>query len=437
MLHMKNILAIILIIITILIILPFPSSAIDNGYARIVYNVRGLQDYDLHWNNRFPQGSIIQVYNEADGVNHRRAVAVDYIFIIKDSNNNIVDSASYSNRYEDYRENDFLTYSKEVPQGWEDGVYTAEIHIMDLLNDSIMNKYYEDVTLSYLNGSSKPDIPVMERSDIFNLTEADKQRQIINITQTFYIDKYASKYPMDRFRVENFMLDRTIVAPNVPVQVSVNISNTFYEPGTTSLSLLMDNKLIDDTAVEIGGYGTRQVSFAVSSATEGKHTIEIIPTGSNTVGVNLLGVFNVSIQKEIEIPTTFSIKDLQVDRLSVGPNEPVIISVTVENKGKEGSLPVEIDVNGVLEEERSVNLNFSEIKEIRFNITKPELGSYRVSVANSNLSKLFFVELSTSTPAVTVEPAQEKKPEFKYILWVSAAVIFIFILRLYLRRKLK
>ncbi len=434
---MKNILAIILIIITILIILPFPSSAIDNGYARIVYNVRGLQDYDLHWNNRFPQGSIIQVYNEADGVNHRRAVAVDYIFIIKDSNNNIVDSASYSNRYEDYRENDFLTYSKEVPQGWEDGVYTAEIHIMDLLNDSIMNKYYEDVTLSYLNGSSKPDIPVMERSDIFNLTEADKQRQIINITQTFYIDKYASKYPMDRFRVENFMLDRTIVAPNVPVQVSVNISNTFYEPGTTSLSLLMDNKLIDDTAVEIGGYGTRQVSFAVSSATEGKHTIEIIPTGSNTVGVNLLGVFNVSIQKEIEIPTTFSIKDLQVDRLSVGPNEPVIISVTVENKGKEGSLPVEIDVNGVLEEERSVNLNFSEIKEIRFNITKPELGSYRVSVANSNLSKLFFVELSTSTPAVTVEPAQEKKPEFKYILWVSAAVIFIFILRLYLRRKLK
>jgi len=96
----------------VFVILTVPSQAIDNGYARIVYNVRGLQDYDLHWNDRFPQGSTIKIYAEADGINHKRRVGVDYIFIIKDSNNNLVETTLYTNRYEDYRENDFITYSR-------------------------------------------------------------------------------------------------------------------------------------------------------------------------------------------------------------------------------------------------------------------------------------------------------------------------------------
>ncbi|MDL5502023.1 MAG: hypothetical protein QSU88_02300, partial [Candidatus Methanoperedens sp.] len=135
----------------VFIILTVPSLAVDNGYSRIVYNVRGLQDYDLHWNDRFPPGSILKIYVEADGVNHKREVAVDYIFIIKDPNNNIIDTSLYSNRYHDYRENDFMTYSKNLPQDWDDGVYTADVHIFDLLNESLMDTYYQDLISSYLN----------------------------------------------------------------------------------------------------------------------------------------------------------------------------------------------------------------------------------------------------------------------------------------------
>src|SRR5574337_1550042 len=106
-----------LIIIVIMFLLsPVPSSAMSNAYARIVYNVNGLQDYDLHWNDKFPQGSIIKIYVETSGINHKRKVALDYIFIIKDSNNNIVDTKSFSNKFDDYKENDFITYSMQVPQ---------------------------------------------------------------------------------------------------------------------------------------------------------------------------------------------------------------------------------------------------------------------------------------------------------------------------------
>jgi hypothetical protein len=347
-----------------------------------------------------------------------------------------VDTAAYSNRYEDYRENDFITYSREVPTIWEDGIYSVEIHIFDLLNDSIMDQYYSDVTFSYLNGSSKPDIPYFDRGDITNQSGLQNTNEI-SINKNFYIDRYASKYPVDRFNVENIMLDRTSVFPNEPVRASVTVINTFYEKGATSLSLLMDGILIDNTTVDIEPYETRQVNFSVSSETVGNHSIEIVPTGNNTVGLKLSAIFNVSAEKKVEIPTTFDFKDIQIDHLSVAPNQTVTISVTVENKGKDGSQPVDILINDVLQEEREVYLNFSEIEDVKFTVTRSDLGAYRVTIGNSALSKIFFVETAVPAITATAVPEAEKKPELKPILGLSIVVIFILALRLYLKKRSK
>ena len=441
---MNNKLAIILvIIIMILLFFPSPSSAIDNGYARIVYNVRGIQDYDLHWNDRFPQGSVIKIYTEADGINHRREVAVDYVYIIKDPNSNIVDMVTYSNRFHDYRENDFATYSKNVPADWEDGVYIADIYIFDLLNDSVMNDYYLNVTSSYINGSSKPDIPVINREDILNMSESERSKHQLSTTKTFYIDKYASKYPMDRFRIENIMIDMKSVPPKASVRISATAINTFYEKGNTSVSLLFDNKSIDSRTIELEGSSSQKITFEVSSEIEGNHTVEIVPTGNNTIGLNLLADFTVSAEKRIEVPTTFVIKDMQIENLSVEPNQTVTISITVENRGKEGSLPVELYLNDIPEETKDVYINFSTIKDVEFNITKTEPGAYRVTAGGTNMSKIFFVESATLTPTEIKGEAKkgilekERKPEFNLVLGLSILVVFIYALRLYLRKKIK
>lgn len=416
----------------VFIILTVPSVAVDNGYARIVYNVRGLQDYDLHWNDRFPPGSILKIYVEADGVNHKREVAVDYIFIIKDPNNNIIDTSLYSNRYHDYRENDFMTYSKNLPQEWDDGVYTADVHIFDLLNESLMDTYYRDLISSYLNESDRPDLPNMNRSNASVLPD-----QHLLITKTFFVDRYANKYPVDRFRIEKVMLDRTSVAPDMPVTVSVNVSNTFYDKGSTSFDLLLDNKVVNSTTLEIESYSSRLANFTVSNDIIGNHIVEIIPTGMNTIGLNLSNVFTVSAENKIETPTEFVYQDIQIDKLSVEPNQSVSIAVTVKNTGKEGTQPVELYINDLLEEEKQVDLNFSETKDIYFNVTKRDLGAYRVTVDKSNLSKVFFVESSIPVPAVTVEPNIEKKPQLRIVIGLSVIVILIYLLRMYLKNKWK
>jgi len=414
----------------IFILITVPSQAIDNGYARVVYNVRGLQDYDLHWNDRFPQGSILKIYAEVNGINHRREVAVDYIFIIKDPNENVVDTTLYSNRFNEYRENDFIAYSREIPQGWVDGVYSAEVHIFDLLNDSLMDTYYNDLIFSYLNESDKPDLPIMNRSNASKIPEQYKK-----IMKSFFIDRYSNKYPVDRFRLENITVNRPIVAPNEPVIISIDVINTFYDKGSTSLNFLLDNKLIERKTVEIESFSSKQVNFTVSTEIMGNHTVEFIPTGNNTIGIDLFGFFAVSAEKEIEEPTMFIYQDIQTDRMSVEPNQTVTIIVTVKNSGKEGTQPVELYINDMLEEERQVHLNFSEINDVRFNVRKIDLGAYRVAVDKSNLSKIFFVESIAPIPVVT--PEIEKKPELNIVIGLSILVILIYIFRKYMKTKLK
>jgi hypothetical protein len=418
----------------VLLLMSVPSLAIDNGYARIVSKVTGLQDYDLHWNDRFPPGSIIKIYVEANGINHKRFAAIDYIFFIKDANDNIIDISSYSNRYEDYRENDFVIYSKEVPQSWEDGAYTADIYILDMLNESIMDEYYVNLTTSYLNDTERPDFPEMDRNQSLK-----DPKQHIKLNKMFFIDRYANKYPVDRFRVENINLDKYSVAPKEQVQVSFNVLNTFYDKGSTSFSLLLDGKEIENTTIELEGYKSSQVTSNISSDIVGNHLIEIIPTGPNTMGLNISGIFNVT-EKNIEKPTSFDFKDFQIDKISVVQGETVNIYVTVENVGKEGSQPLDMFINDKLEEHREVHLNFSETQDIKFNVTKPELGAYRVSIENTSFSKIFFVESAnqiTNVTNVSLIPIQEKKKGLKYIIGLSIIIIFIVALRLYLKWKLK
>lgn len=428
----------VLIILTIFLLFSPPSSALNNGYARIVYNVNGLQDYDLHWNDKFPQGSTVIIYVEAFGINHKRQIGVDYVFIIKDSNNNVIDTKSFSNKNDDYTENDFITYSMKVPQSWEDGVYTADIHIFDLLNDTIMDDYQDNVTVSLLNSSGKPDIPYMERGEILNLPQAEKSQQYINIEKIFFIDRYADKYPADRFRVENIELDKIDVAPLEPVLVKVNISNNFNERGSTSIDLLLDNEVIDNTTIEIDGKSTGVAIFRIFNEHIGNHTLEIVPTGNNTIAVDAFTFYEVNALKKFDIPAEFQYLDLQIDKLNVEQDKIVNITLTLENKGNKGTQPVSLYINDELLEEEQVHLDYLEIKNITFKISRPDIGAYRVSFGESNLTRVFFVGSPTPAPVLeTDETETEKSPQLRIVLVLSILVVFIYILRIYLKRKLK
>lgn len=426
-----------LAVVMIICIIPVVTG-IENGYSRMVYNVSGLQNYSLHWNDRFPLGSNLNIYVEADGVNHRRAVGVDYIFIIRDSNNNIVDTALYTDRHRNYDENSFTVYWRVVNESWEDGYYTAQIHIYDLLNDSIMEKYYEDVTNTLVDQTNKsdilPDIPYMNRGYIRNHSELDAVQHKV-IIQRFWIDRYADKYPVNRFVVDGMVIDKIKVARNENVSIYINIKNNFYDSGNVSLDAIVDGQKISNATIYVNDFESKQAIINVSSYVIGNHAVEIIPTSKNTMGYGLLGNFAVS-EQEITMPATFIYKDMRIDDLSVSPNQTVVVTVTIENRGKSGSLPVNLMINGIPEGEQVIYLNFSEEKDVKFNITKEELGEYKVSL--NGLSKIFFV-ISKEDLAKKKEVVPEKKEEgiskLHMIVGLSILTILILITKMYLKKK--
>ena len=425
-----------IVVVCTLLLMPIQVLGLSNGYAKIVYSVNGLQDYKLHWNDRFPPGSTLMIYAEANGVNHRRAVGVDYVFIIKDSNDNIVDTAVYENEYQNYQDNDFVKYTKIIDTSLEDGSYKAEIHIFDLLNDSIMDQYYLNVTNSLLNGEPVPDIPYMNRTNITSY-ESMKNTNYKLIIQNFFVDKYSNKYPANRFTIGNISLDKVSIAPGVPIQIGIDVANTFYENGSLSADIILDNKTISNITVGVGPYV--QKNFVVIIPTEvtqtlgyGNHTIEIIPTSDNTIGLDLLASLNIS-KIEVTLPTQINYNDIQIDNLSVSPNDSVKISVTIENKGKNGSGNVGLLINNAPVEEKNVSINFSEIKDVNFTVRKPDIGEYKVTVNGSNLSKIFFVESPSpenvsGTSAVT--KVEEKQiPRIFVITGLLALLILVYIVR--------
>ncbi len=430
----SSLLAIVLIMYSIPVVV-----GIENGYSRMVYNVSGLQNYSLHWNDRFPLGSNLSIYVEADGVNHRRAVGVDYIFIIRDSNNNIVDTALYTNRYRNYDENGFIVYWRVINESWEDGYYTAQIHIYDLLNDSIMEKYYDNVTTTLIDQTNEsdilPDIPYMNRGFIRNNSELDAAQHKV-IIQRFWIDRYADKYPVNRFVVDGMVIDKTKVAQNENASIFVNITNNFYDSDNVSLDVVMDGQKISNATIYVNAFESKQAIFNISSDIIENHTVEIVPISKNTMGYSLLGNFAVS-EEEITVPTVFVYKDMRIDNLSVKPNQTATITVTIENRGRPGSLPVNLMINDISESEQIVYLNFSEEKDIKFNITKEELGEYKISINNSDLSKIFFVinKEEVAEKKEEVEKKEEGISKSYIITGLSILTILILMIKMYLKKR--
>jgi hypothetical protein len=408
---------------------------LGDAYAKIVYNVSGLQNYTLHWNDRFPPDSQLMIYTETNGINHRRAVGVDYIFIIRDADGNVVDANVLSSRYRDYRDNDFVTFIEPINASWEDGSYIADIHIFDLLNDSIMDDYNNNVTRQLLNGSGIPDIPYMNRSDIINSTDlmATQYREIV---QNFFVDKYAEKYPANRFVIQDFNLDSYNIPPGAPIKVSINISNTFYDNGNISMDLVVDNNTVANTTININAYTTKNFVITVPpDSTQlldyGEHSLEIIPTSDHISGFNLSTTFNVS-QGAIPIPARFVYENLQVDKLTAKPNDTVNVTVTLKNNGRTGTYPIDLIINDQLVQEKKITLNFSEQRKVNFSITEKDVGEYRVGLSNTNLSKIFFVE----SPEVTTTPQgglgvqkESKIPSVLIVIGLSILVILIYIIR--------
>ena len=88
----------------------------------------------------------------------------------------------------------------------------------------------------------------------------------------------------------------------------------------------------------------------------------------------------------------FTITDVKIDKFKVKPDEPITVSVTVENRGAQGTKKISLVINGEVVAEESVTLNRLASKTIHFTSDKNLPGTYKVSILGTDIVKVFFVE---------------------------------------------
>lgn len=88
----------------------------------------------------------------------------------------------------------------------------------------------------------------------------------------------------------------------------------------------------------------------------------------------------------------FTITNVGIDKFTVGPNETVSISVTVENKGARKTRDIKVDINGETAAEEAVTLDYLASKTLHFAVKRNVPGSYKVTIPGTEIVRVFFVE---------------------------------------------
>ncbi|ELZ21625.1 DUF7282 domain-containing protein [Natrinema limicola] len=175
-----------------------------------------------------------------------------------------------------------------------------------------------------------------------------------------------------------------------PLEVDAEIENVGGEDGTQTVSLAIDETVVNETDVSLEPGENRTVSFTADTADlePGEYPISVATeneTAEATITVTEPGE-----------PATFGVS-IDGTNSPVIPGEPLAVEATLENVGdRAGTQDIEIAVGGTAGETTSVTLGPDESRTITLNYETADLepGEYPLTVSTAN---------ETAETTVTVE----------------------------------
>jgi hypothetical protein len=197
------------------------------------------------------------------------------------------------------------------------------------------------------------------------------------------------------------------------VSISVLITNTGDLTGSYEVSLKIVDMVAQTKEVTLDGGDSETISFNVTPAITGEHTVSIN------------GLLGTVVVKAPEAPAAFTISALIISPAEVNIGESVTISAIVTNVGDlTGTYKVTLKIDGAVVEEKEVTLARGASQKIDFHTAKDTLGTYAVDV--NGLSGSFAVGEIPPIPT----PVPLKPPPVAPINWwliggLIAAVIII------------
>ncbi|MFH2111187.1 MAG: TIGR04279 domain-containing protein [Candidatus Bathyarchaeota archaeon] len=173
------------------------------------------------------------------------------------------------------------------------------------------------------------------------------------------------------FQLSGLQVSPATAPPGQAVTVSVQVENVGAEPGSYTLTLRVNGVT----------EGTRKLTLQPGQRQTVEWTVSRVQAGSYSVDVNgLTGSFTV---QPASGPASFTLSDLTVNPATVEPGVPVTVTVKATNTGGlRGSTSVELKINGVQEDTRTVTLDPGSSTTVSFTVTRNTAGAYTVAVGS-------------------------------------------------------
>ena len=215
------------------------------------------------------------------------------------------------------------------------------------------------------------------------------------------------------FQVSGLQVSPATVTPGQVVTISVTVENVGSDAGMYALTLRIDGTTEQTEKLSLTPGQSRTAQWTASRTQEKTYSVDVNGlTESFTVSTPSLP------------PAAFTVSNLQVTPATVEPGSQVIVTVSVSNAGgQSGSTMVELKVNGVVADTKTITLNPGASTTATFSVTKDASGIYTVAVGN--LTGSF-----TVTP-----PPQPPTPSFPWEILVVAVVVIAAAAYVYYRRR--
>ncbi len=238
------------------------------AFALSDYDVKFIsyvEDYGKYIQTKaiYEKGEEVSIYAQVSEINHKRAYAVDFVFVVYDPKGYVVSGGSISKSGAGWNDRVYTVYSFRIPEEWITGKYKVEVYVFDVLNSTATYEEYESLKDRILNGSKYGvTIHKLSRSDVD------------------YLKKTVEFEVVNEKKSEVFVFNSKIKALVLPVGLNNSILVSLYNAGNKDADffakLYIDGDKISKQEVALKAREFKKIEFEIPQLDEGVHKIELV-----------------------------------------------------------------------------------------------------------------------------------------------------------------
>jgi hypothetical protein len=168
------------------------------------------------------------------------------------------------------------------------------------------------------------------------------------------------------FQVTSLNISSTEVTDNSTITVTAEVKNIGGIEGSYNVKLFVDGVLTTSKEISVGVESPEKVEFFASLSMPGSHSLEV---GGITKTVKVLR------------PAELKINTLKVTPDQVYTGQKAVVKADVVNIGEaKGDLPLNLLINGVESEVKTLPLDGGQLGSISFDVSRDETGDFELRI---------------------------------------------------------